>query len=216
MRSLICFVLALCNFSVCRADVIIDIVPTSIPVGGTALVDVYARSSSGTVGVVLYSLKLAIESVGTVDGDLKFKDPQSNLVHGDGSYLFAGKTNAGNWVSNVSPDFLSVTVSDETSDGFDASLGARGSLLLARLQLEHFTASSGLAIGDEWKISVVNDGTNVFANELGETVAFSSSGPATLTVVTPEPSTCVIAGSVGAFFAWRARKRQRTQCVSPA
>lgn len=215
MKSFVYFALALSvSLPRCRADVIIDIVPTSVPVGGTALVDVYARSSSGGLGVAAYSLKLAISPIGAVDGDLKFSDPQTNLVHGNSSYLFAGKTDPNNWGANVAGNFLSVTVNDQTSDGLDVGLGDTGSVLLARLQLGHFTASSGLAIGDEWSIDVVDDGSTVFVNDLGNSLSFSSSGAETLTVVTPEPGTCVIAGGVGAFIAWRARKRQKTQRVS--
>jgi hypothetical protein len=198
--------------SVGRADVVVEVDSTLLAPGTTGIVSIYAKPGDRSpIALQSFGLKLQISSIaGSGAGVLNFVDPQPNDTQTQSGYLFAGNTDSGHWTSNVSLDFLTVTLGDFTADETDVDLSIRK--LLARVQVQHITPHPNLTIGDVFNLSVVDDGSTVFVDADGNTKLFSSS-PGNLTIITPEPSTVGLLSAGSLLMFWTLQRNSRGRLI---
>lgn len=191
---------------------IITIQGGSITPNGTAVFDVFIRSSTtGIDSFAFADYKFVITEVNPTpnasgnlffDNDLFQPDPS-----GRADYVFSSDLNPANPAITLL-DPLTAVGGDFTASSLNLQLDVLDSdKLLTRLQLVHSTPTPGSAIGI-YRISLVNLETS-FKREDGTVlnIQLANSGLITITAV-PEPSTVILlslAGAVG-IGTWRIRR----------
>jgi len=202
-------------------DLIITIQGGSIAPNGTAIFDVFIRSSTtGIDSFAFANYEFAITAVNPTNntsGKLQFASNQPNPSD-KANYVFTNLLpgNPAVMRQGSGPEYLSASGGDFTDPVLNLPLDVLNSdKLLTRLQLEHSTPTPGSAIGT-YRISLVNNSANTFfLLEDGFTrlaidaLSYSeaNSGLITITAV-PEPSTVMLlslAGAVG-IGTWRIRR----------
>jgi hypothetical protein len=215
-RNLIVGLLCAAAVPACvRGDVLISFQGSTIPTGGTGLVDVFISSNAPVTApdiVDSFSVKFRITpQAGSVSSGLQFIDPQSDsqlqLPHYiyNGNSLFApGPVGAVSTASNTNDTYIA---GDATFDGQGRSLDINSTpLLLFRLDLSAATAANG----DRFSLEMLNDPATSFLDTGFSQLSIDSSSyaPLTLTAV-PEPGSVavILTGTVAAAIRHRRRKR---------
>ena len=201
-------------------DLIITIQGGSIAPNGTAIFDVFIRSSTtGTDSFALANYEFAITAVNPTNntsGKLQFASNQPNPSD-KANYVFTNLApgNPAVMRQGSGPEYLSAIGGDFTDPVLNLPLDVLNSdKLLTRLQLVHSTPTPGSAIGT-YRISLVNSANTFFRlADLSTAVTIdalsyseANSGLITITAV-PEPSTVMLlslAGAVG-IGTWRIRR----------
>lgn len=198
----------------CSADLVLEVSDVSIPYGGTGFVDVFVYSSAAT-GDSLAFWDMTFEITGSVaNGSLDFDSTQQDVsgIASPVPYVFYGNSGSyGTSIPGVNPPDL--TFSDFTGDGSDATLVLNNRYLLARISLVHSATGGSLAVGDQFKVSLVSAG---FADAATNPLSYTISNPSdplatndfTVFVTAPEPSAIGLL-LPGLGLAMWLRRRQR-------
>lgn len=193
------------------ADIIVDVQDASISAGGIGFVDVLI-SSTNTNPLQFASYEFLI-SGSILNGALRFRSPQLSTeqsVMGPPEYMFFGDTDPGNFSAVRNPlNFANLTGSDSTGSimNIAGDLNTGVFKLLARLELEHVTATPLAAVNDTFSLQLINntgidpfdpfDDSTLFLDDTLsvqdiDASSFASIGTITITsaaAAVPEPST---------------------------
>jgi hypothetical protein len=228
------------------AAVIISVQSASVTAGGTGVVDVLISSTLASEN--LYSAGYEFEITGSSgNGSLIFRptfdivfptDPltQSNSEQDEllpYPYVFATDKDPLNFFANqMDPVLTRLQGGDSTGSGNNVTLSTTP-MLLARLELQHVSATPLAAVGDTFTISLINsdnvligdvsDDSTLFMDDAmnplpfasgSDPSAFANFGTITITsAAVPEPSTFAIMAVVGAGVVGRKLRRKRAMQV---
>jgi len=189
----------LASCSTARAAIIVSFGgPVNVAAGGgTASIDVFVSSSTGTDNLDLFGAEFLLAPVGLSPvGGLQFGTQLEGQLS-DGTYVHAGNS-AGSPIGNVSG------TNNETYIGGDSTADFAGTFLpldplnhlLFRLDLATTTALAG----DQYQLTLVNDGNTFFLDENFSDLSidgssFSNFGTINITAATaavPEPGSMVL------------------------
>jgi hypothetical protein len=207
------FVVAAAISSSLSAGIIVDIQDATISAGGTGFVDVLI-SSTGTDDLASFTYEFEI-SAPTVNGALRFSAIQnsSETTATSPDYVFLNDSQAF-IAARQDPDEQRLV----GGDGATANVSITGTqLLLARLELEHITATPLAAVGDTFTVSLVPGLNTDFLDEnfISLTQEPFSSGTITITsAAVPEPAsaTVLLAGSAVGLW-WKRRKHRKPENI---
>lgn len=186
--------------------------------GGTTVLPVSIESSSASPQPLsLFSVQwLLAPSSATPGTSLQFVQPQSEGFLGESDYVFVG--NSSGLINNLQAALVTSTnvvadtliLADNSNDFTDEPIS--GSRLLGWLELSHQLppGTSPLSVeGDEFDLTLVS---GLFADSLGQPVAFTG-GNARITIrAIPEPSsTAVLSVAAALAVGWRPRRRRNRQ-----
>ena len=204
--------------SAARADVIVDVQDAMITAGGSGFVDVLI-SSTGMDTLDFASYNFAISLVGAPVSTLQFSNPQNLTETGLGNYVFAGDADAINVITLTNSQF----VADAGTLSF-TGVGLTGATrLLARLEVESVLGlgqTPPMASGEQFLISLLDNGNTLFNNELGNplTIAgssFTNTGLITIqSTAVPEPGSLGLCAIGAAVMGWRMRRQRMAKLGS--
>lgn len=218
MVSRLCvFLLVLTCGSPLSAAIMVQVQNATITTGGTGFVDVLIEST-GSDNLASFGLEFQI-SAPTINGALRFSAVQSSsettaqAPPDVADYVFLGDSINFSAVRQ-DPNEQGLVGGDDASANVPINGTQR---LLARLELEHITATPLSAIGDTFTISLLNTGSTYFADELltplsVDPFSFNSFGTVTITsaAAVPEPGTAlflVASSALGLFWQRRSVRR---------
>lgn len=173
----------------------------------------------------------------TLSGALQFRatGDQSNSEQsepGPPEYVFLGDTDPGNFFANRQPVETQLIGGDFTASGANMPLINGSVRLLARLEIEHITATPLAAVGNVFQLGLWNedqgtadqlDDSTLFMDELGNPLTFAAGsapsttsapgaflnlGTITVTAAVPEPGTFVALAVAAAGLSARRWRRQ--------
>lgn len=180
---------------------------TTMQVGGTGYLDVFARTDSGSLSIDSFVAILDIQ--GGAAGGFTFGMPPASSPFSDSQYLFFGKS----WSQNLGSPIGGLQNADQSFFAFDKTdvLGASSPVVLSTLDRLLFrVAVSANSIG-EYQVNLRNpesamfDGLGVRQGDLTGSIQYS------VTAV-PEPSSLGLVGLAALGMGWGARrKRLRTE-----
>ena len=208
-KALMCAVWCLWQAS-CPADLVLEVSDVSIPYGSTGFVDVFVYSNAALGdSLAFWDMTFEIDppkAYGSLDFDLS--QPNVSGIASSVPYVFSG--NSGGYgfnIPGVNPPHL--LFSDFTNDGSDATLVFNNRYLLARISLVHSATGGSLAIGDEFKVSLVDSSFTYDPSGRSTTNLQNPTVFFTVFVTAPEPSAIgVLLPGLGLAM-WLRRRRQR-------
>lgn len=206
------------------ADVIVNYQGSTIGYGSTGFVDVFVSSDADPLTPDIldsFSAHFLITPVGgAVVNGLQFTDPQSDSQLGHANYVFFGNS----LLNSLSLPLGLVSTSTNANDtyiGGDATFDGLGVALdntTSPYLLFRFGLDATLAnIGDQFQMTLINDGSTSFQDTAPLPLALSSSSFNTFTITAvPEPATggVLLAGTVAGL--WLKRRRKLRPNNSPA
>lgn len=214
----IAFLVAMLCTSFLYGGVIVSIDSGSLQGNGSTSIDVFARSSVGTLSLSGFNLTLQISGP-TTRGTLSFSSGagQVNTEHGDLRYVFFGVGDPDNFTHNVTSPTL-LTATDFLNGSATVNL-TTSNKLIATLELRHSQYPGLDPTGDTYEIHLLDDPQTFFyailpggisddltidqeSFDIGGSVRVNSAA----STAVPEPSTAILLLALAGFLGFRQRR----------
>jgi hypothetical protein len=183
----------------------------TVTTGSSAVVDVTIQelNSESPTRLDFYATEYRIDVIsGATPGGLRFADPQTTDILGNSGYVFFGDSTTLGFSRDVNPITKVLNIGHFTTSGTGVDITS--ATLLARLDI---SALSGLTNGTQYRISLVNAGTQ-FQDSNGDSLNFvNTAGIITIqgstSTATPAPSGLLVALVGSGIFSLVMRKRRK-------
>lgn len=192
-----------------HGDLIVEVQNTVITAGGTGTVEVLISSTLlDVVDGFRYKFQIA-DQLGTSLGNLRFSDPQLMEEVSDTNYIHASNSGGAFSTASNAPDFDELRGGDFTNDFLGNAVGTSPKLLV-RMDIEHEVSGlANSAVGDQFRIELIQDGDTFFNNILLSNLSIESASAGLVTfspAAVPEPTAVAILSLGGLMLLARRRR----------